>query len=144
MYVEERFKKNTTAFLPERKTQKSAGYDFKAPYDFTLKPKEKRLIWTDVKATMEDNEFLMIQVRSSLGVKYDVILANSAGIIDADYFSNIGNDGNIGLCLKNNGVEEVVIIAGEGIAQGIFIQYLTSENCNSNDERSGGIGSTNS
>lgn len=129
--------------LPVRKTQQSAGYDFPTPISFTLKPKEKKMIWMDFKAFMKPDEFLMVHIRSSLAIKYDISLANNTGIIDADYFSNPGNDGNIGVCLKNNGKDDVSFLRGDYLAQGIFTKYLTSEDYNSNAKRRGGFGSTN-
>ncbi len=128
--------------LPIRKTKYSAGYDFLAPIDIELKPKEKRVIWTDVKAFMQNNDFLAIFIRSSLGIKHDLSICNGTGIIDSDYYSNESNDGNIGICLKNNGKDLVKISKNEGIAQGIFLNYQISDNCNSKSERVGGIGST--
>ncbi len=130
--------------MPIRKTQYSAGYDFLAPYNIKLKPKEQKLIWTDIKSYMQYNEVLIIQIRSSLGIKQGISLANGFGVIDSDYYSNIGNDGNIGICLKNNSKDTITIEKGEGIAQGIFLNYLIANNCNSNDNnRIGGFGSTN-
>lgn len=143
--VAEKYKKLAgEPFLPIRKTAYSAGYDFLSPGDIKLKPKSQKIIWTDIKVKMPQDEFLMVQIRSSLGIKYGVVLANGTGIIDADYYENIGNDGNIGITLKNTGKEEVFIPQGQGIAQGIFLKYLEAENCNTGEVRSGGFGSTNS
>jgi dUTP pyrophosphatase len=143
-YVEKSFKQHEHLTpMPVKGTFFSAGYDFLCPVDIKLKPKEKKLIWTDLKAYMQLNECLIIQVRSSLGVKKDISLANGLGIIDADYFGNLGNDGNIGICLKNNSKNIIDIKQGEAIAQGIFINYLVADNCNSKGERVGGFGSTN-
>jgi dUTP pyrophosphatase len=143
--VKSEFKKNDAkTMLPLRKTKFSAGYDLLSPIDFCLKPKEKKIIWMDVKACMPDDEVLMVYIRSSLGIKYDVVLANGVGVIDADYYSNSGNDGNIGVCLKNNGKSQLSIVRGEGIAQCVFTKYLVAENCNSEEERVGGVGSTTS
>jgi dUTP pyrophosphatase len=142
--VETKYKKLAgEPLFPVRKTTHSAGYDFLAPMDIKIKPKAQKLIWTDIKAEMEEDEFLMVQIRSSLGVKYGVVLANGTGIIDADYYGNIGNDGNIGIALKNTSKIEVCIPKGEGIAQGIFLKYLKAENCNDGEVRGGGFGSTN-
>jgi dUTP pyrophosphatase len=143
-YVQPQFKKHEHSTpMPVKGTLFAAGYDFLSPIEFSLKPKEKKLIWTDLKAYMQLNECLIIQVRSSLGVKKDIVLANGFGVIDADYFGNLGNDGNIGICLKNTGNDTITIHKKEGIAQGIFINYLLSDNCNTGEERVGGFGSTN-
>jgi len=68
---------------------------------------------------------------------------NNLLLHNCDYFSNESNDGNIGICLRNVGKNEVKIENGERIAQGIFKKFLESDNCNSEEERTGGIGHTN-
>lgn len=123
--------------MPIRSTKYSAGYDFYAPYDFTIEPGEVSIVWTDLVARMEDDEVLLLYPRSSLGIKYGIGLANSTGVIDADYLRNIG------LPLTNNGNKEVSFTKGEDkLVQGIFFKYLVADNCNSEDERTGGLGST--
>ena len=129
--------------LPTRGTKDSAGYDFYSTETFTIKPQESKLIWSDVKAYMQIGEVLEIYVRSSIGINKHLMLSNLTGIIDADYYSNPKNDGNIGICLFNYGSEEVTIEKGERIAQGIFKQFLVSDNGNTDIERVGGTGSTN-
>ena len=61
--------------LPTRATSKAMAYDFYANDTYTVKPNEIAKIWTDVKAYMQDNECLIINVRSSMGGKF--MLANS-------------------------------------------------------------------
>jgi dUTP pyrophosphatase len=92
---------------------------------------------------MQENEVLMLYVRSSIGVKKGVVLSNGTGIIDSSYYSNPSNDGNIGISLFNTSNKEVHIKAGERIAQGVFIQYLVTDDDNVlNNERAGGFGSS--
>jgi len=131
------------ANLPTRGSKTSAGYDFYSPIDVKIPAGEQVLIWSDVKAYMQEGEVLMIHVRSSIGIKAGLMLANTTGVIDADYYSNESNDGNIGICLKNTGDREVRIAAGERIAQGVFMPFLVADNGNTDEERTGGIGSTN-
>lgn len=133
--------KVTVEKLPKRKTKDSAGYDFFMPYDEVLQPNEKKLIWTNVKACMERGEVLEVHIRSSLGMK-GLELANTVGIIDADYFENPSNDGNIGICIKNTSDVPFLFTAGESIAQGIFKHYLITDDDDCIEERTGGIGST--
>lgn len=137
-------KNGNEVLLPLRKTKASAGYDFFVPNDkdITIYVGKQEIIWTDVKAKMLENEVLIIQVRSSLGIKHGLRIANGFGVIDADYYSNPANDGNIGICLVNNGNKPITLKPKEGIAQGIFFNYLVADNCNSEEERVGGIGST--
>ena len=129
--------------LPIRATKISAGYDFSSPISITIQPKSKEIIWTDVKSYMQEGEVLILDVRSSIGIKKGLMLANTIGVVDMDYFSNINNDGNIGICLYNMTDEPVHIEQFERIAQGIFIPFLVSDNGNTEEERKGGIGSTN-
>ena len=101
-------------------------------------------IWSNVKAYMAEDEVLQLYVRSSVGIKKGLMLKNTVGIVDSDYYSNKNNDGNIGLNLYNTTDEAVVIERGERVVQGIFMKYLTVDNDTFlKDERTGGIGSTN-
>jgi dUTP pyrophosphatase len=129
--------------LPQRGDNRSAGYDFYLPCDVILQPGERQLVFTDVKAYMQDDEVLMLYVRSSIGVKKGIVLSNGTGIIDASYYSNKSNDGNIGVSLFNTSDKEVVLQAGERIAQGIFMNYLVADNDEVlNAQRVGGFGSS--
>ena len=130
--------------LPKRSTKTSAGYDFYALFDYTLKPGEIMKIPTGVKAIMEQDDVLFLIVRSSMGFKYNVRLANQVGVIDADYYNNSDNEGHIWLRIQNEGDKDYIVKKGEGIIQGIFIKYLkTDDDVESSEERNGGFGSTN-
>ena len=120
--------------LPIRGDGGSAGYDFFSNETITLEPRDKHLA----------DEVLEVYIRSSLGVKYLLALANGTGIIDSSYYGNPGNDGNIGICLVNWGSEPVVIEKGERIAQGIFKKYLVADDDQVlHKQREGGFGSSN-
>lgn len=126
--------------LPQKGTKTAMAYDFYSPIDLVIEPNKIGKVWTDVKAYMKGDEGLILNVRSSQGGK--VMLANTSGWIDSDYYSNEGNDGNIGIFLKNIGDEPYVIKKGDKIAQGMFINFLLSDNGNTDEERIGGFGST--
>lgn len=128
--------------LPQRGSKHSIAYDLYSPVDAVIKPMEKLLIWTDVKAYFKEDEALLINVRSSMG-KQPVIIANSQGWVESDYYSNIDNDGNLGVNLFNLGDTDYVIKKGDRIAQCMFINYLTADSGNTDKERVGGFGSTN-
>lgn len=130
--------------LPLRGTAHSAGYDFFLTEDLVIPAHGRALSWSDVKAYMQDGEVLELYVRSSIGIKKNLTMANTVGIIDKDYYSNESNDGNIGICLRNNSDEPVKLKKGERVAQGIFKFFLVSDNGNTNTQRTGGTGSTNS
>jgi dUTP pyrophosphatase len=141
--VDEQFLKDTgNYYFPIRKTKQSAGYDLLSPINVLIGPYEKTLIWTNIKAYMQDDEVFNIYIRSSIGIKKGLVLTNQVGIIDSDYYSNLDNDGNIGICLENTTNQTVEIKKGERLVQGIFMKYLIADNCNSEDIRVGGIGST--
>ncbi|HHU23661.1 MAG: dUTP diphosphatase [Bacilli bacterium] len=129
--------------LPVRKTVGSAGYDFHTLFSFTLNSGESILLPTGIKAYMEKDEFLAILIRSSLGIKKKIKLMNQVGIIDHDYYQNISNEGHIMVGLINMGDAPWVCQKGEAIVQGIFMNYLVTDNEKTNGFiRLGGIGST--
>ena len=132
--------------LPVRKTKYSAGYDIEAAED-TVIPSFKKvmaptLIKTGIKAYMQDDEFLALYNRSSNPKKKGLILANSVGIIDKDYYENPDNDGHIMFAFYNIKEEDVVIKKGEAIGQGIFQKFFAIDNDSAEGERVGGFGST--
>ncbi len=127
--------------LPRRATKGSGAYDFYAKTNYIVKPKEIVKIWTDVKAEMDKDVILLINVRSSACGKWE--LANTQGWIDSDYYSNEKNDGNIGVFLRNTSDEVQTIEKGDRIAQGMFTHYLITVDDNPiSEERVGGFGSS--
>lgn len=130
--------------MPARKTYKSAGYDICSAIDFTLNPGESKKVPTGCKVYMQNDEFFAVYIRSSLGIKKDIMLKNQVGIIDADFYNNPDNEGHFIVAIINNGNEPFVCKKGEAIAQGIFQKYLVIDNEDTTkmEERVGGIGST--
>ena len=128
--------------LPERSTKNSGGYDFFAMEDFILEPNKITYIPTGIKAKMLDDEILVIANRSSNPKKKGIILASGINIIDADYYGNPDNDGEISLILQNITSEPIKVSKGDKTVQGVFIKYLKVDNDNSDAERISGIGST--
>lgn len=128
--------------LPKRSTKNSGGYDFFAMEDFLLEPNKIIYIPTGVKAKMLDDEILIIANRSSNPKKKGIILASGINIIDADYYGNSDNDGEISLILQNITSEPIKISKGDKIVQGVFVKYLKTDNDTSDVERVSGIGST--
>ena len=134
-------KTNGEIILPTRATKSSIAYDFYSPVAITIPPMQSVMIWTDIKAKFNTDEALLINVRSSMG-KHPIMIANTQGWIESDYYSNPDNGGNIGIRLFNLGTEPYIIKAGDRIAQGMFIKYLEADNGNTNTERQGGFGSS--
>lgn len=130
--------------LPQRQTGASAGYDIEAAADCVVPAGGMMLVPTGVKAYMQAGEVLTLNIRSSMAVKHSLMLANSVGIIDADYYNNPGNEGHIMVALVNLGKADFVIHKGERVAQGIFLNYLTADDdtAGAGALRQGGFGST--
>ena len=140
--------------LPQRSTTCSAGYDFYAAENVELpsiwsqiwrlicrKEIEPTIIHTHVKAKMKSNEVLLAFNRSSNPFR-GMILANGVGVIDADYYSNPDNDGDIGFAFYNLMPWKVFISKGQKIGQGIFMTYRKTEDDSASGTREGGFGST--
>ncbi len=125
--------------LPKRATKGSAGYDFYTPVDICLKPQETIKIPTGIRCEMNERWVLMIYPRSGLGFKYRLQLNNTVGVIDSDY-----NEGHIFIKMTNDTNENktVEVLAGQGVAQGIFMQYGIVEDDDASEIRNGGFGST--
>lgn len=128
---------------PHRATAMSAGYDFYSPFDFHLEPGMTIKIPTGIRAKMPEDYVLMIYPRSGLGFKYRLQLNNTVGVIDSDYYNAL-NEGHIMIKITNDSNEgkALDIKAGEGFAQGIFMQYGIVEDDDAKDIRVGGFGST--
>jgi dUTP pyrophosphatase len=148
-----------TIKLPRRATDASSGYDFynNMNESIIIKPYISDnngtingtndctyFYTTDIKVVLPRSCYLMIAIRSSWGIKHNIMLKNVTGIIDADYYNNPKNDGNIILALYNYGDTVVEIKPGQGIAQGIIHKYfVTDDDDPISQVRKGGIGSTN-
>lgn len=133
------------ATMPKRGTSNSAGYDFYTTNDVpvTIYPNETIKFHTGIKAYMNSDEVLLLHVRSSVGIKRNLVLANITGVVDSDYADNPSNEGEIILALHNIGKDPQTIYPRERIAQGIFMKYLVTDDDDADGERKGGIGSTN-
>ena len=143
-HVSPQFRKypDTEIQLPRRAESGACASDVYAPVDVTLQPNEQVLIWTDIKAYMQEGEVCIANVRSSQG-KPRIRLANTQGWIDQTYYENNSNDGNIGIYLSNEGSAPYEIKIGDRIAQLMFIPYLVPDNDNPiHSERNGGFGSS--
>lgn len=130
--------------LPKRATTGSAGYDFYAPVDITLEKGKSVLIPTGIRSKIEDGWVLQIFPRSGLGFKHRVQLDNTVGIIDADYY-NSSNEGHIMIklsCDAHDDGHTVSLSAGDGFAQGIFLQFGITVDDDASGIRGGGFGST--
>lgn len=129
--------------LPSYGTEHSAGLDFYSNNEqpITIKVGEKKKIGTGLKVQIPDGYFGAIYPRSSAGAKLGLRLANTVGIIDADY------RGEITLVLINEGDKDVIINRGDRIVQMIIQPYYKLDvehviELDSTERGEGGYGST--
>lgn len=126
--------------MPRRGTALSAGYDFFAPYDIDLPPQSEVLIPTGIGVELDEDKFLMCVPRSGLGFKFGLGLANTIGIIDADY-SHATNGGHIMAKLTSQD-KPIHIDKGQAFMQGIIVPYFRTYRDMADTKRIGGFGST--
>ncbi len=129
--------------MPKRATRGSAGYDICSPFEFTLKPGETIKVPTGIRCRMDEDVVLMIYPRSGLGFKYRLQLNNTVGVIDSDYYGS-DNEGHIFIKVTNDSNEGKTLDVSEGsaFAQGVFMEYLITEDDDAQGIRNGGMGST--
>jgi len=142
--VEDNFKKNDldNIKLPTRATSGSNAYDFYSPTSLIIIHGEMVVVWTDIKVKLDEGKVLLLFPRSSIGIKKHIMLANTTGVIDSDYYSNENNDGNISLALYNYGKDNAIIEKGERVMQGLITSSYLCDNDNVTIKRKGGIGSS--
>lgn len=149
--------------LPKRSTKKSVGYDFFAPEDIVVPSMWKSVlqnarilltnkketteilptaISTGIKAYFQDDEVMILANRSSNPKKLGLVMANSIGIFECDYYNNPTNDGNIIFQYYNFFPNDITIKKGEKLGQAYFQKFLIADNDNAEGLRIGGIGST--
>ena len=129
--------------LPGRATKGSAGYDFHAPFAFSLPPQASIKIPTGIRVKMDEDWVLKLYPRSGLGFKYRLQMNNTVGIIDSDYYHS-DNEGHIFIKMTNDSKEgkTVEVPRGAGFAQGIFLEYGITVDDDEQGLRNGGFGST--
>ena len=158
--------------MPVRKTAQSAGYDFVVAEDIIIPPYKElvekmeehkpvflaglndaatavkeagakvSLVSTGMKCQLDEGTYLELSVRSSCPLKHWLVLGNSVGIIDADYYNNPDNEGEIFFQIINLAPFAIQLKRGDAIGQGIIKPYLVTEDDNATGERTGGFGST--
>lgn len=134
------------AVIPKKpETEGSIGLDLSVLENIRLLPnhltKEAYKIRTGIAVEIPKGWHGEIHLRSSIGAKTKLRLANGTGIIDSDY------RGELLLLVENIGKYEAAISAGQRIAQLILIKdtpfEVTVVDTLSKTERgTGGIGST--
>ena len=116
--IETNFQKlSEKAINPRRATSGSVGYDLFTPIDFQIQPKEQKTVFTDLAIVPPEGYYAQLMSKSGLTILYE--LEVKAGVIDPDF------TGNIGVVLKNNSNQPIERLAGEQIAQLLFIKVAT-------------------
>lgn len=127
--------------IPKRATSGSAGYDFFAPFDFSLVPGATIKIPTGIRCILKEGFVLKEYPRSGFGFKYRVRLDNTVGIIDSDYYKS-DNEGHIFIKITNEGQQILKVKQGEAFCQGIIVEHFYAEEDEVTEQRNGGFGST--
>lgn len=149
--------------IPVRSTRHSAAYDLQAAEDVVIPSIWKVIfenakkflsgnteyldikptkVFTGLKSYFGEDEVLILANRSSGPAKMGLIMANSIGIVDSDYYNNPGNDGHLMYQYYNFFPTDVSIKKGERIGQAYFQRFLIADNDSAFGVRQGGIGST--
>jgi dUTP pyrophosphatase len=100
------------------------------------------LVSTGMKCKLDPGTYLELSVRSSCPLKHWLILGNAVGIIDADYYNNPDNEGEIFFQIINLSPFHIHLKKGDRIGQGIFLPYHITDDDNATEKRNGGFGST--
>ena len=132
--LKENIKKSWEALqLPSRATSGSAGYDFKAPFSFSLDAGDTIKIPTGIRVKVDEGWWLSCLPRSGLG------------FIDSDYYYS-DNEGHIFAKITNDNHtgKTLTVEAGSGFLQAIFIPYGVTYSDDATGVRNGGMGSTDS
>ncbi len=128
--------------LPTRSTKNSAGYDFFNPKNIICKSHKITMIPTGIKAQFPEDEMLLLFNRSSNPKKKGLIILNGVGVVDSDYYNNTDNEGEMAFVFYNMLEEDVTLLAGEKLGQGVFVKYAKTDDDMAEGERIGGFGST--
>lgn len=126
---------------PKRSTKRSAGHDFRIPFKYVLRTDETVKIPTGIRCKMDEDQVMFIFPRSSLGIKKNMVITNTVGVIDSDYY-NSDNEGHIFVCIKNCGNSNIVFEKNDAFCQAVFVNFGVADDEEITNERTGGIGST--
>jgi dUTP diphosphatase len=130
-------------YAPTYGTEHSAGLDLYCDLDedIVIKPKEIKGFSLNIKVEIPEGYFGALYPRSSTGVKKNLMLVNTIGIIDSDY------RGEIQIHFYNFGDKEIVIKDKDRLVQLIITPYqkvdlVKTDNLCETVRGEGGIGST--
>jgi len=115
------------------------SYNFQASSDVVLLPGKVQCIMTGIRCRLDPDQVFILK---NAFINPCVELANCIGVIDADYYDNPDNGGEIGVLLLNRGNFAVTVHAGDVIASGAIYYYEKADGDIYGGKRSGGFGST--
>lgn len=130
--------------LPKRATSGSAGYDFYLPLPILDIPTNSYIkIPTGIRCRMDDGWVLMAYPRSGHGFKTGIHLANTVGVIDADYYG-ADNEGHINIKLVNDSIlkKHIELAQGDAFCQCMLVPFGVTVDDTATEKRTGGFGST--
>ncbi|XP_073474770.1 deoxyuridine 5'-triphosphate nucleotidohydrolase, mitochondrial isoform X2 [Aquarana catesbeiana] len=135
-----RFSKlSENATTPTRGSAQAAGYDLYSAYEYTIPPRDKAIVKTDIQICVPRGCYGRVAPRSGLAAKHFIDVG--AGVIDEDY------RGNVGVVLFNFANEPFQVNKGDRVAQLICEQILYPEleevkTLDVTERGAGGFGST--
>ena len=131
-----------TVELPSYAYSGDAGLDLRANEDVTLRPLERRLVSTGLAIAIPKGYAGFVQPRSGLALREGLSMANTPGLIDANY------RGELKVCAINlDSNKEIHIERGERIAQLVIqkipvVRLVEVDELEETDRGAGGFGSS--
>jgi len=126
---------------PERSHPTDAGSDLKSKELVVIKKGTKEKIHTGVQLEIPKGYYGLVVLRSGLGTKFGLRMANTVGIIDSDY------RGELLVILENNSTFDVTIEENERFAQLLILpvvypSFIPVKKLSETKRGSGGFGHT--
>lgn len=129
------------AVIPARASVGAAGYDLSAAEPCVIPSGEYKMINTGIAVQVPSTHYARIAPRSGLAAKYGIDVF--AGVIDSDY------TGTVRVILMNNGKNDLIVNAGDRVAQMIFeristpvLEEVEYAQLSATERGAGGFGST--
>ena len=138
-----RFKMHEDArdLVPAKAHHDDAAYDLRSRVDMVLPVRRSTVVPTGLFIELPYGFEAQIRPRSGLAAKFDLMLTNSPGTVDAGY------RGEVGVIMYNGGKEPYKIERGDRIAQMVIallpeVSLELSQELNTSDRGEGGFGSS--
>ena len=132
---------NCEDLMPAKAHFDDAAFDLRSRVDMVLPVRKSVVVPAGFSLELPVGYEAQIRPRSGLALKYDLMLTNSPGTIDAGY------RGEVGVIMYNGGTEEFTIKRGDRIAQMVIarlpeVKLVAAESLSETGRGSGGFGST--